>query len=707
MKQIYLVILLALLVKSNQSFSQLKADWTFYGPQFHYVDGKLTDGQFSVADVTDFKILKNGSFIFASKTGPVVVFNNGTISQLQKIMNVTGSVKSGVTIEGVQSLAVDKNDNLFLQLDRKRLFMIESQYFNGGAFKENSLGVIPAKRIGEEDGFIYRQISAVVSDGMGNIWVRGDISQDAKVIIQDQGAANYRNGIAKFDGTKWSTVDIFGTLSQPNSLVVFDEANNALMQFPNGRNSNIVMVQPAEIKPEVKSVTNRGEVLEDGAAVAMKYYEGSIYLATPNAVYVQKGLKWEKIEARNVSGINDIEIDMSGSLWIASNEGVTCVTKSGTQYQLNSENSILPTGLVRKIVVDRQNKKWFLSDGGLVGYKEPADAKLAVSIYTRLNSDYPNGKIQGIENFENSILMLNSECGIVRFDGTSFKKEMPNVVGGMFFNDLNVGKDGKAYIGTYRYLHTFDGKNYDKIDWKEDIGKQVNAVLMDDKGTLWIGFDGISKFENGSWQNYNKKNAGLSSNSVYKLFKDSKGNLWAILSDGVAKYDGTTWTSFTKKTTDIALRNMIGFAETKEGKILFCNGANLVEYDGTTMKDVAGFKAVGSIRNMILQDDGSLLIATEEKGIVKFKDGSMSFFNQATGLPSNAISWIFRDKQNNIWASFGFPPPAPSISTTFNTPVSGGGAAPPTPTPPTPKELFTKKLQASDIVFGLVKLSQL
>jgi hypothetical protein len=698
MKAILFLVFAILVVNPDISFAQSKADWTFYGPQFSYVDGKITDSQLSITDVTDFKILKNGAFIFTSKKGPVTVLKNGNVKVLEKVFNTTGTVKSGMNISGTLHVAVDKSDNLFLQVDNTRLFMIESKYFNGGEFNPNNLDVIPARRLKEEDGFIYKTITALESDSKGDIWVRGDISDIKNTFNRD---FDYRNGIAKFDGTKWETTNFNPGMSKPVALVVFDEADNAILEFPAMKNETLLYSRPNQVNPGDNPVVGRGVPSEVGSPVAMDFYNGAVYIANSTSVAVQRNGQWNKISTLPLTNIADMKVDKTGFVWIASNEGITCVRPNGAQYQITSKNSILPANLIRKIAIDDQNKKWFVSDGGLVGYKEPAAPKQGMSIYTRLNSNYFDGKIQGIQKFESDLLLLNNDYGLLRFDGSNFKQETPNSMGGMVFNDLTVGKDGKAYVGTYRYLHTFDGKNYEKVEWNEEIGKQVIAVVTDDKNILWIGFDGISKFENGTWQNFNKKNAGLSSNTVYKLFKDSKGNLWGALSDGIVKYDGATWTSFTKKTTEIALRNMIGFAETRDGKVWFCNGSKLVETDGTTMKEVPNFKSVGTIRNMISQDDGSLLIATEENGIAKVKEGTVTFINQASGLPSNSITRIFKDTDNSVWVSFGSPPPAASISSVFDRPTPGASAPP----APNPKEVFTKKLKDSDIQFGLVKIT--
>lgn len=250
-------------------------------------------------------------------------------------------------------------------------------------------------------------------------------------------------------------------------------------------------------------------------------------------------------------------------------------------------------------------------------------------------------------------------------------------------------------MGTYRFIHKYDGSAYSKWEWNDKIGKQINTVLVDDKNTVWIGFDGVSRFDGTAWQNFDKK-SGLSSNTVFQLFQDRKNNIWALLPDGVAKYDGSTWTSFTKKTSGIPFRNMKSVAETKDGKIFFTNGYALVEYDGSTMKAVDAFKEVGTVQNMIAEDDGSLLMATEENGIARFKDGTVSFYKQENAaLPSNAINYLFKDTDGKIWAVCG---------KTAYTPPSMPGT---TEVVESPKDAFMRKLKEFDAFSALIQMEKL
>jgi ligand-binding sensor domain-containing protein len=450
-----------------------------------------------------------------------------------------------------------------------------------------------------------------------------------------------------------------------------------------------------------------GPIGKSDAAVAMAYGNNTLYAATITGVFTWKNEKWEKLNLKSTIGsVNDIKFDKNNNLWIGSSLGVVCVNAGGGEYIIGAGNAPLPTNDVKKIVIDGQNKKWFVTDLGILGYKEPADLSNAnMTVFTKFNSSYADGKIESIVQYKDGLLLGNNDRGLVRYDGKSFSMETPGNLNEVYYNQVAVDKNGTAYLGTYRYIHKYDGSAYTKWDWKDDIGRQVNTVLVDNDNKVWIGFNGVSKFDGTVWQNFNKKNAGLSSNTALKLFQDSKNNIWAALSDGVAKYDGTTWTVFTKKTAGVALGNMNGIAESKDGKILFSNGYKLIEFDGTAMKEVAGFKEAGTIRNMIVDADGTLLVATEENGIAKFKDGSLTFCNKATcGLPTNSIGYIYRDNASKLWVAFGLPEKAASMGIG---PMGQPGAQPAAPPQENPREVFTKKIKAFDSVYGLMELKKL
>jgi ligand-binding sensor domain-containing protein len=326
-----------------------------------------------------------------------------------------------------------------------------------------------------------------------------------------------------------------------------------------------------------------------------------------------------------------------------------------------------------------------------------------MTVFNKFNAMLSPGPIESMITYKDKLMVVSKDAGLMEFDGTVFKNVTPVDKKEAAHTTIAVDKNGKLSMGSTKFLHQFDGNNYSVLEWKGDFGKQADKVVVDNQNNIWISSFGLAKFNGTTWEAFNKKNAGLPSNTCTGLFMDSKNNLWATFSDGIAKYDGTTWTIHTKKTAGVGLGNMYGIAEGKDGKMWFCNGFKLIEFDGTTMKESSGFKNVGAIRNMVMDENGTLLIATEEKGIAKVKDGVVTFCDQATGgLPSNSLNQIYKDTKGKIWVAYGR---EPVVERSF--PPMGQQPATPTPAPVVnPKDTFSKKIVEFEPSYGLIQLNK-
>lgn len=672
-------------------WAQPKAEWTFYGPKFMYEKGALVPKALNITGINDVVFTKDGALVVSSVENPIVFFKDGKDYSTQGILftkekSKVSFMKGGETKDAL-SMLIDQKNNLWFGTSKGLNRIDYAIYADLEKMKEapSTDGV----RISDETpGMPFGTVTIIREGSNGHLWVTG-----MKMINPVK--SEYK-GISEFNGTEWKNYSITGAEGKEVSKMILDAQDAPIVV------TSISLLGNAVSWYKDGQWKSLGEVAKNEAVTALAVdKQNTLYVGTNvGGLFAWKNESWVKQDIQlGVGDVTDIKFDQGGNLWIAHSGGVKTVNAQGGGYSITQENSPLPTNTVKKIIIDGENRKWFITDLGMVGYKEPAfPTDEAMKVFTKFNSGMVDGAIGQIINYKDGFLMVNNDRGLIRYDGKSFSVLTPGNQQEVAYYGAATDKSGNAYMGTYRYLHKYDGTNYTKWDWKDDIGKQVNTVLVDSKNTVWIGFNGVSKFNGTTWQNFDKKNAGLSSNTVLQLFEDSKGNIWAILPDGVAKYDGTTWTSFTKKTTEVQLRNMIGVVETKEGKLLFTNGYTLAEYDGTSMKALATLKDVGDVQNMILDEDGTLLMATKDKGIAKYKDGVISFCDQKTcKLPSNAINYIYKHTDGTYWISCGSKP------ATVNTMPQAGQTAP----TESATDAFTRKVKEFDTFFGLIQLNKL
>jgi len=389
------------------------------------------------------------------------------------------------------------------------------------------------------------------------------------------------------------------------------------------------------------------------------------------------------------------------AVWIGTlSAGVFEIFPNGSTARIETKNSPLPSDDVKKILVDGNNTKWFVTQNGVAGYKEAVPNATRVEVISRNTTGFPYEFVEDAVYANNRWNFSTSDAGLVTFDGQSFKRL--SKVQETSFNGIAADKNGKIYLATSRYLYTLNGDTYEKWELKDQdaISKSINDVLVDDKGQIWLAHNkGVSKFDGTGWQHFDKK-TGLSSNSVTYLFMDSKSNIWIISNDGLSKYNGTSWENFNKKNAGVILGNLKGIAE-HDGKIYTSSGWALIQYDGTAFSMEPSFKRIdGDVNHFTADAAGNFWFATHEKGLVKFNGGVFTYYNMEDGLPDNHVQRVFT-RDGEVWASSGF-----KQQSEMSFGGMGQGANNTNATPPklSEKEIVENKVKEFDQQFGLIKV---
>lgn len=96
-------------------------------------------------------------------------------------------------------------------------------------------------------------------------------------------------------------------------------------------------------------------------------------------------------------------------------------------------------------------------------------------------------------------------------------------------------------VATHAIAQQFSLRNYKAVDGLPQ--SQVNAVVEDNNGYLWIGTSGggLARFDGREFKVYTTLD-GLLSNTVNSLLLDSHQNLWIVHLRGITKFDGRTFT---------------------------------------------------------------------------------------------------------------------------------------------------------------------
>lgn len=100
---------------------------------------------------------------------------------------------------------------------------------------------------------------------------------------------------------------------------------------------------------------------------------------------------------------------------------------------------------------------------------------------------------------------------------------------------------------------------------------QVNAIIEDKQGYLWIGTNGgLARFDGSDFKVYNTLD-GLSSNFITSLMIDQQKNLWIVHPNGITKYDGVTFRKFKAPVESGSVKRIRRLVELQDSIVILSN----------------------------------------------------------------------------------------------------------------------------------------
>lgn len=127
------------------------------------------------------------------------------------------------------------------------------------------------------------------------------------------------------------------------------------------------------------------------------------------------------------------------------------------------------------------------------------------------------------------------------------------ILDGYFVTAIAFDHLGNAWIGTFKQGLIKYGADgivvYNSTNSIISATAIINDIAVDSKNNVWIGADGLYKFDGSSFKVYNTANKTIPEDYVPSVAIDSKDNVWfsscRMGTGGVVKYDGTNWNLYT------------------------------------------------------------------------------------------------------------------------------------------------------------------
>lgn len=187
----------------------------------------------------------------------------------------------------------------------------------------------------------------------------------------------------------------------------------------------------------------------------------------------------------------------------------------------------------------------------------------------------------------------------------------------------------------------------------------IRALAVDNQNNLWVGtsYNGVIRFDGGSWTMYNTQNSDLPSDEIWCLAVDYNNNVWIGTRNGLAKFNGQNWTIY-DTTNSLLPYHVISSLAVDKNNLLWIGCGHLtaggvLTFDGNKWELYTKENSLlpSSIINIIHIDKKNNKWIATGNGLVKIDNGDnwSVYTAQNSKMPYYSVDAITSDLDGNIW----------------------------------------------------------
>ncbi|WP_348811438.1 sensor histidine kinase [Flavobacterium maritimum] len=379
-----------------------------------------------------------------------------------------------------------------------------------------------------------------------------------------------------------------------------------------------------------------------------------------------------------------IKSDKSGNIWLTSINGILSVWNPSSGKLKSYPMKQLFTKLngefiTNEMEIDSKGNIWLGTNNGLIYFDRTKEQFEILKENPDQKTARANIGCLHLDSFDNLWLGTKSQ-GLIRYFNRTvlksfvYKQGDKNSITNGWVTKMFENKEGKIWIVTARGINVFDPNNNSLIpypfsqimpglDWHEAAGLySPEEILIRENNQFFFLFNTTNK----TFKKI-KPDPRLSKAYIYKLFNDSKGNLWYCTSDGaflttknnetlrhfdLLKISGSNATSNEVVNMYESPKHGLWFL-TNNGLFLYNYGTDKVERHGFDKKkgDILRSQDINSLYE---DEDGIVWVGAWGGGLNRYniETKKIKTYTTGDGLPSMSIQGILPDEKNKaIWLS--------------------------------------------------------
>lgn len=268
-----------------------------------------------------------------------------------------------------------------------------------------------------------------------------------------------------------------------------------------------------------------------------------------------------------------------------------------------------------------------------------------------LKEGIPQSQVSALAQDREGYLWVGTWGGLARFNGSEFRSFFREQgLHSARIHEMLVAGDGALWIATVGGVSIWRDHRLLLVGDPAVSAVSCRALAEDALGRMWIGTDNGAVIHAGGRFTPLAGGAGKGT-TVYDILADREGILVAA-DNGLWRYTGDDGPPrAVPLPPGVAADGMRALAVTAEGLWLGTNGNGLWRRDDSGWRRSGGAVSPRNIYRLAVERSGTLYVATVDNGLFLKRPGraDLEHWGAENGLPSNLVSVVLEDRENNLW----------------------------------------------------------
>lgn len=299
---------------------------------------------------------------------------------------------------------------------------------------------------------------------------------------------------------------------------------------------------------------------------------------------------------------------------------------------------------------DRTGVLWLAAAGNL--YRINGGA---VTVLTKKDGMPPSQVVKIREDAEGFIWLSTIGSGVCQIRENRFNcYDKSNGLTANYAMDIFSDREGTLWITTNSGgINHLTKQVVTTISTKEGLSdKNIYSILQDRSGAVWLGgIGGLAQLKDGRIKNYPPESPAPYQTAL-TFYEDREGRLW-VGNNYVGYWQNGVFTDFTGQ---LNLGSQVTFGDIqqdRDGAMWFAtNNQGLIKFQDHTVTRFTAENGLPTddVRIIYERRDGSLVIGTYKGFVLMTKSGEFSpVFTEKDGLAGNSIRTIYEDADGVLW----------------------------------------------------------